>query len=137
MDVTVTRAVVANLLMEADRHAPQECCGILLGGLNHINLLLPAPNVADRPDVHFEIDPAILLHAHRRERQGGAKVIGYYHSHPTGSSAPSDTDCEHSTGDLRVWAIIAAGQVAFWRDTGNGFAKLEGRVVGADPAAVR
>jgi len=62
-------------------------------------------------------------------RSGGPELMGYYHSHPTGHPVPSATDCEHSTGDFRVWAIVAGGEVAFWRDSGKGFTALSCRVV--------
>lgn len=134
MNVEVTSDVIARLHEESASAHPRECCGILVGeagqGIDRIEEAIPAANVAADPTRHFEIDPATLLAAHKTARQGGAKVLGYYHSHPVGHPVPSATDCEHSTGDLRVWAIIADGQVAFWRDTGNGFAPITCHMVG-------
>ncbi|WP_277666857.1 M67 family metallopeptidase [Novosphingobium lindaniclasticum] len=130
MNVEVTSDVIARLREESDKADPQECCGILTGREDRIEGAIPAANVAADPARHFEIDPATLLAAHRAARHGGPEVLGYYHSHPVGHPVPSATDCEHSTGDLRVWAIIATGQVAFWRDTGNGFAPVTYHIVG-------
>ena len=133
MNVEVTSDVMARLREESDSAHPRECCGILVGeggqGIDRITQAIPATNIAADSARHFEIDPATLLAAHRAARQGGPRVLGYYHSHPVGHPVPSTTDCEHSTGDLRVWAIIAAGQVAFWRDTGNGFAPVTYHIV--------
>jgi proteasome lid subunit RPN8/RPN11 len=56
-------------------------------------------------------------------------VLGYYHSHPTGHPVPSATDCDHASGDDRAWAIVAAGEVAFWRDGEAGFEPLSHCVV--------
>jgi proteasome lid subunit RPN8/RPN11 len=56
-------------------------------------------------------------------------VAACYHSHPTGHPVPSATDCEHAGGDGSVWAIIAGGEVAFWRDTPEGFAALSYDVI--------
>ncbi|GFE72526.1 M67 family metallopeptidase [Novosphingobium sp. TCA1] len=136
MNVAVTSDVIARLHEESLRAHPEECCGILIGNEDRIEEVIPAANVALEPTRHFEIDPATLLAAHRAARQGAGregagKVMGYYHSHPVGRPVPSATDCEHSTGDLRVWAIIADGQVAFWRDTGNGFSPLTCHIVGS------
>lgn len=136
MDIVVTSGVLATLQREAARAAPEECCGLLLGPIpgrgagqgEVIEQALPAANVADDRKVRFEIDPLALLAAHKVERGGGPQVLGYYHSHPTGHPVPSAVDCEHSTGDLRIWAIIADGTVAFWRDSGNGFDELAVRV---------
>jgi Predicted metal-dependent protease of the PAD1/JAB1 superfamily len=134
MVLAVTSGVMETLRVEARHAGERECCGILLGrgdvsGDCLIDDVLIADNVADDPRLRFEIDPAVLLGAHRRARGGGAAVIGYYHSHPAGHPIPSATDCEHSTGDLRIWAIIAGRQVAFWRDRGNGFEELTCQVV--------
>jgi desampylase len=136
MNVEVTRAVVTALLDEAARIYPEECCGLLLGGASdgglRIETAVPAANVAPERTRHFEIDPAALLAAHRAARGGGPQVLGYYHSHPTGLPVPSDADCEHSTGDLRIWAIIGDGRVAFWRDSGNGFSAIICDVIGGN-----
>jgi len=133
MIVEVTRGVLATLEHEARRAAPEECCGLLLGRKNgafeRIEVAQAAVNVAQNRRIHFEIDPVALLVAHKAEREGGARVIGYYHSHPTGISVPSATDQEHSTGDSRIWAIISESEVAFWRDNANGFAAQPFRVV--------
>lgn len=138
MEVEVTRAVLAMLHAEADRAAPLECCGLLLGeadGGGLIEAALPAANLAEEPRLRFEIDPAVLLAAHKAARAGGPQVLGYYHSHPAGHPVPSAVDCEHSTGDSRIWAIIAGGQVAFWRDSGKGFSPMQCRVIGEDRVA--
>ncbi|MDE8652652.1 M67 family metallopeptidase [Novosphingobium album (ex Liu et al. 2023)] len=124
MDIAVTSGAIATLLAEAAGTAPEECCGLLLGAGGRIDSAMPARNVSPRPLIRFEIDPAALLAAHKAARGGGPQVIGYYHSHPTGHPVPSPTDCEHSTGDLRIWAIIAGGQVAFWQDSEDGFLRL-------------
>ncbi|PEQ14760.1 peptidase [Novosphingobium sp. PC22D] len=118
------------MLDEAARAHPAECCGLLLGTGARIDALRPAANVAAEPGRTFEVEPAVLLAAHREARAGGPEVIGYYHSHPTANPAPSATDREHSTGDLRIWAIIAGRQVAFWRDTVNGFEPVDCRASG-------
>lgn len=125
----MTRAVLATLIREAAAAAPRECCGLLLGEGSRVTEARPAANVSPEPLVRFEIDPAVLLAAHKASRSGGPQVIGYYHSHPAGHPAPSAVDCEHSTGDLRVWAIVGGGEVAFWRDTGEGFAGIHHVVI--------
>ncbi|EIZ78592.1 metal-dependent protease [Novosphingobium sp. Rr 2-17] len=139
MDVEVTSGVLAALHSHAiHSHAiasgAEECCGLLLGhvlpeGGERIETAVPTANVAPDRRRHFEVDPRALLAAHKAARGGGPQVLGYYHSHPEGPAAPSVTDQEHSTGDCRIWAIIAHGTVAFWRDTGNGFSALAPNVV--------
>ncbi|KQM18732.1 Mov34/MPN/PAD-1 family protein [Novosphingobium sp. Leaf2] len=128
MIIEVTSGALATLHREAARAAPEECCGLLLGSGARIETVDATANVAADRRVRFEIDPLALLAAHKAARNGGPQVLGYYHSHPKGHPVPSATDCEHSTGDSRVWAIIADGEVAFWRDSANGFALLDFRV---------
>jgi proteasome lid subunit RPN8/RPN11 len=113
------------LVAEARSAHPQECCGILLGEGTHITAIQSAVNVHPTPETHFEIDPQALVDAHRSARKGGPQVIGYYHSHPTGSAVPSATDRAMAAGDGRIWAIIGSdGEVAFWRDEAKGFEAL-------------
>lgn len=124
MDLTVSRAALAKMLAEADRALPEECCGILLGRGRNIAQAIPASNVAIDRSCRFEIDPQALVDAHRAARAGGPRVIGYYHSHPGGPTAPSATDSAQAAHDGSVWAILGEGGVAFWRDGEDGFAAL-------------
>ncbi len=125
MELKVTRDVIAKLVAEAARTTPVECCGLLLGQGEYIIEARPAANVAQDPLRYFEIDPVTLIAAHKADRAGGLTLIGYYHSHPAARHPqPSATDCEHASGDGRVWAIIAGGEVAFWRDKPGGFVRI-------------
>lgn len=130
MDIEVTSGVIATLLEEAARAAPEECCGLLLGEAGQITQAVPAGNVAEDRLTRFEIDPAALLAAHKAARAGGPEVLGYYHSHPSGHPVPSATDCDHASGDARIWAIVSGGEVAFWRDAREGFVRVEVTVAG-------
>lgn len=122
--LVVTRPVLECLRAEAAKAAPLECCGILLGRGGCITQIRAAANVHPDPARHFEIDPAVLIAAHREARAGGPELVGYYHSHPAGHPRPSATDCEHASGDGRAWAIVAGGEVTFWRDGEGGFEAL-------------
>ena len=132
MHIEVTREVIAALRGEARAAHPRECCGILLGEGNRVEILRPTANVHPHPDRHFEIDPQALIDAHRKAREGGPEVVGYYHSHPTGAAEPSQTDRAMASGDGRVWAIVAPkdakADVRFWRDAKGGFVELACRV---------
>jgi desampylase len=128
MAIEVASDVMATLIAEAARAAPDECCGLLLGQGLRIERACPAANVADDPSRRFEIDPYALLAVHKAARAGGPELIGYYHSHPEGHPLPSATDCEHASGDGRVWAIVAGGKVTFWRDGKDGFEPIAHRL---------
>ena len=130
MVVEVTRDAFERLLVEAGSAHPFEACGILLGQDGSIQQTRPVANIHPDPEGYFEIDPQALIDAHRAERSGGPQVLGYYHSHPRGPAGPSDTDRQQASGDGRVWAIVAGGEVRFWRDTPEGFVPLSYMVAG-------
>ncbi len=92
-----------------------EICGLLLGQAGQIEAIAPAANVAADPARHFELDPAVLIAAHRAARTGGRSVIGHYHSHPSGVAIPSATDAACATPDGTLWLIVAGEKVRLWR----------------------
>ena len=124
MQLELASEALAALLAHAARVAPHEACGLLLGKGARITEARPAGNAAPDPARHFEIDPQALIDAHRAERGGGPRVIGYYHSHPMGPAEPSATDRAQAAGDGKAWAIVADGEVRFWRDGEDGFEPL-------------
>ncbi len=130
MDLVVTSGTIATMLEEARLAHPRECCGLLLGKGDRVALAQPAANVHPEPERHFEIDPKALIAAHRAARAGGLELLGYYHSHPNGRAEPSAADRASASGDGRIWAIVAQGNVLCWRDETNGFVVLPTRVVG-------
>ncbi len=124
MQWQVTREVIELLRNEASRAHPRECCGILLGHSNTITVALPASNVHPAPQTRFEIDPQALVDALRAARSGGPQVLGYYHSHPTGSIELSATDRAQAAHDGSVWAIVAGDAIGWWLDAPDGFTRL-------------
>ena len=128
MVVELTSGVTATLLEEAAREHPRECCGLLLGKGARVETVCVAANVHSEALRQFEIDPQTLISAHRAARSGGPQVLGYYHSHPNGRAEPSPTDRAAASGDGRIWAIVAAGTVTWWRDRPGGFEVLSTRV---------
>ncbi|MGB3548873.1 MAG: M67 family metallopeptidase [Saprospiraceae bacterium] len=122
--IVIVNSVFTNLRTQAARVYPEECCGILLGANDTITALLPAENIHATPETNFEIDPTVLIAAHRDARAGGNQVLGYYHSHPAGPAHPSRTDSAMSAKDNSIWAIIAPGGITWWRDTADGFSPL-------------
>lgn len=128
MDIEVTRDVMEQMFRAAANAHPNEACGILLGKGANITAFQPTKNVHPTPETHFEIDPAALIQAHKSGRDGALSVLGYFHSHPVGAATPSSTDTAMASGDARIWAIIAKGDVTFWVDLPSGFAPLSYRL---------
>jgi desampylase len=105
------------LLGQIERHVAsatdREVCGLLFGTLDAIEGAEPTANVADRSEHSFEIDPAALFSALRRERGGGPRLIGHYHSHPNGSTEPSLRDLAAAEPG-RLWLILGRGAPRLW-----------------------
>lgn len=132
MRVKVTSSVIEAAERAAEQAAeqagaevmPEEACGILFGDGDRITSLCKTRNVHPSPQTHFEIDPQALIDAHRSARAGGPKVMGYFHSHPNGDPAPSQTDQAMSARDGSIWVIAARGELGWWRDGQSGFEPL-------------
>ena len=124
MVIEVTSSVIEAMYAAARKADPKEACGILLGGDARITSFTQTKNVHPAPQTHFEIDPAALIDAHRKAREGGLQVIGYFHSHPSGDAAPSATDQEMAAGDGMVWAIKGGDDLRMWRDDPSGFEEV-------------
>lgn len=53
-------------------------------------------------------------------REGGVKIIGYFHSHPGGNIEPSATDAQMAFPDDRIWLILDGRNLAAWQATTSG-----------------
>jgi desampylase len=96
---------------------PDECCGLLegerAGDIVRILALHPTANLAPDPAAGFEIDPAAHIRLRCRLRNTGREVVGCWHSHPNGRTAPSERDRACGCEPDFVWLIAAvSGQAA-------------------------
>lgn len=98
---------------------------MLFGSDGEIDAVQVVENVAENPQMRFEIDPAALFAALRAERAGGPKLVGYFHSHPSGDAMPSATDAAMADPDGKTWVIVGSGHVTAWRAGEGGFEPLE------------
>ncbi len=117
--MAIASTALVSILDHARRATPAEACGIVYGDAA-IDAAEATANVAAHPERAFEIDPAALLRAHRTARAAGRKVLGWYHSHPNGSTEPSITDAARAVEDGKLWLIAAANTVAAWRVVADG-----------------
>lgn len=119
MRLKISREVLAGIRAEAAAAHPLEACGLLFGSVDEIEGWRAARNVAERPEVEFEIDPAALFAALRAERAGGPRLLGYWHSHPSGDVEPSARDLEVAQKDGKIWVIVAGQDIAAWHVVEN------------------
>ena len=84
---------------------PLEGCGLLVQKNNEITFW-PCKNIApsDNKDVSFAINPMDFANC----EDSGGNIIGVAHSHPKGTSEPSDADiknCKISSLDWYIYSI--------------------------------
>ena len=115
MTVRISRTLLNAILADAAQGRSLERCGLLLGSPDHIREVRFAANVAADPARHFELDPSVLLAAHKMARAGGPQIIGHYHSHPAGEAVPSATDARCALADGSLWLLVAGNDAALWR----------------------
>lgn len=133
-EIAWTEQVQGALLRAASAAAPRECA-VLLGGERRehatwITDLVELPNVA-RGDDAFEVPPAAFARAEQQLAARGAPFVGFAHSHPRGSCAPSLRDREQLwTGCVQ---LITDGRriEAFWLTAGCAVRPLRLRVAEA------
>ncbi len=91
--VTIGVDAKETLLMDVFKRQRIEACGVLIGRIDeagnwHVEETQPLRNIYDSP-VYFEFDPEDLLNV---DLTYPGRVIGAYHSHPTGLTRASGTD---------------------------------------------
>lgn len=67
----------------------------------------------------YRVAPLVILEAQRQAREDGLEIVGYYHSHPSGSARPSALDRRNAWPD--TWYVILGmrgsklAEVKSWR----------------------
>lgn len=117
--ISISSGLLDDLYQQAAA-SPAEVCGLLFGTGDRIIAAEPVANVAADPARFFELDPARLFAAQRAMRSGGPRVVGWYHSHPTGIAAPSDHDRAGAAGDGMVWLIVTGREARLWQSDAPG-----------------
>lgn len=110
----MTLELPADVRTEIVKHAqpgtPEEVVGILAGkheasrdnaaegtaARSRVACVFPAENASETPESRYEIAPTEELELLERIDDAGLDVVGFYHSHPRGPSAPSATDAREA-----------------------------------------
>ena len=106
----VPKGTHETLVEAALEGAPREVCGVLGGEFgrdrSRVRSVYPATNAAETPQSRYRIDPEEQLEIFERLEARGEDIVGFYHSHPRGPSAPSETDVEGATWPDRSYVIV-------------------------------
>ena len=148
MTLRLPAALREAMVEHARAGAPREVVGVLAGerrrpageggreegpaetagtdaGLSVVERRYPAENAAATPETRYEIAPAEELALLERVDDAGLEVVGFYHSHPRGPPAPSETDARLAAWPGRSYVVVslaaAEPTVGSWRWTGEGF----------------
>lgn len=75
---------------------PNEVCGYVAGKRGEQAVALEVHAIANAlaSPVAFALDGQEMIDAEVRIDTSGLEIVGVYHSHPTGSAAPSARDCK-------------------------------------------
>lgn len=94
-EVAWPRGVDAQVMAEAGRAYPEECCGLLLGtpeGETRAAAPLTNAEQAERRRVSYLLAPGEYRRTEQQAREHGLDVVGVYHSHPDHPAVPSASD---------------------------------------------
>ncbi len=94
LTITVPRGILNAILEQARSSSPSECCGLLSGADNCVDLYHPLRNNSPEPHLRYFASPEDLFDAMREMREEGRSMLAIYHSHPRGQAYPSQTDIE-------------------------------------------
>ena len=113
----IIRQDVLDFIIDHARHsAPAECCGILLSPDNDTQTIIRAMR-AENPEAactspKYVLDHKTHLKAIDMELSSGVRIVGYYHSHPTGEPRPSPSDREAAVPEPVYLIVSAASEPA-------------------------
>ena len=106
--IRLSRSQWESVVVEAERLAPEETCGLLAGPADgKVEMVFPVTNILRSP-VLFRMDAYEQLKAFQQIEENGWELLGIYHSHPRGPDQPSITDIREAYYPEAVNIIIFA-----------------------------
>ena len=111
---TTTANPIDQIRAEASTSA-SEICGALIGDGDVVTRAIPLVNASNRVQDSFYIPAADVLRIEREAERTGAMLMGFYHSHPHGDAAPSNTDLQDALPGYVYWIASRTGEVRAWR----------------------
>ena len=73
---------------------PSEACGLLLSRNDDLTIdsIVPIRNSSPSPERRFAFDPRDWISAYYNAQKNQQHLVGFFHSHPSGTPLPSATD---------------------------------------------
>ena len=97
--LTVSEADMQLMRLDAEKHEPEEACGLLIGRLNGFHAVtvhtVPITNILHSP-TRFKMDGKEQVDAFARMEDEDLELVGIYHSHPLGPPGLSEIDIKEA-----------------------------------------
>ena len=129
MKITISSKQIEEMRRHVVDCYPEEGCGILGGFKDRVEWVIPVTNMLHSA-TRFRMDPQEQVDAFFKIEEAGGKLIGIYHSHPSGPEVPSDSDVRESPLPKTVHIIWHPLNVewifrAYWIESMVGFVPVE------------
>ena len=105
--MTIPQNIIDELIAQAQKDAPNESCGYLLGTADgNVTDNYWMENI-DHSSEHFSFAPKDQFAALRYAREKGLKILANWHSHPASPSRPSQEDLRLANDPTIRYAILS------------------------------
>ena len=102
----LSKEIIDELIAQAQKDAPNESCGYLLGTDDNVTENYWMENI-DHSSEHFSFAPKDQFAALRYAREHGLKILANWHSHPASPSRPSQEDLRLANDPTIRYAILS------------------------------
>ena len=107
-EIILNQEQIDILTEHAKNSHPNESCAMLLGTHDdqqwNVKEVFLTNNM-EKSETNFTISPEELLHGYELAEKKHLELVGVFHSHPTSSAIPSDTDKKFMKGNPVPWII--------------------------------
>ena len=102
----IPQNIIDELIAQAQKDAPDESCGYLLGTDDEVTENDWMENI-DHSSEHFSFAPKDQFAALRYARDKGLKILANWHSHPASPSRPSQEDLRLANDPTIRYVILS------------------------------
>ena len=102
----ISKEIIDELIAQAEKDAPDESCGYLLGTNDEVTENYWMENI-DHSSEHFSFAPKDQFAALKYAREHGLKILANWHSHPASPSRPSQEDLRLANDPTIRYAILS------------------------------
>jgi proteasome lid subunit RPN8/RPN11 len=124
--MNIPQNIIDALIAQAQKDAPEESCGYLLGTADGTVTENYRMENIDHSSEHFSFAPKDQFAALRYSRDKGLKILANWHSHPASPSRPSQEDLRLANDPSIRYAILS---LLDGKPTLNSFKIIGGEVV--------